>query len=169
MTYEPCPLHLNKKWSICQLYPDLGNSLMCLIICHDFAWDSEDLGTHFCAKGFYFNTKCFNLSFPIIMRWVANVACMKERCIQGFAEETWKEEPLGRPKIDGRTILKWVLKDCSWEGIGLLWLRIRTSGKLLWLDCSVWGYGQVASSCECNHEPLGSIKCREFLDWLKNC
>jgi hypothetical protein len=60
---------------------------MCLIICHGFACDLEKLGTHFCAQGVYFNTKCFNLSFSRIMRWAGNVACMKERCIQGFGEE----------------------------------------------------------------------------------
>ena len=26
---------------------------------------------------------------------------------------------------------------------------------------------QVAGTCECGNEPSGSIKCGEFLDWLK--
>ena len=25
----------------------------------------------------------------------------------------------------------------------------------------------MAGTCECGNEPSGSIKCREFLDWLK--
>jgi hypothetical protein len=28
--------------------------------------------------------------------------------------------------------------------------------------------GQIAGTCECGNEPSGSIKCGEFLDWLKN-
>ena len=40
----------------------------------------------------------------------------------------------------------------------------------------MWGYGldqaglglrQVAGTCDCSNEPSGSIKCWEFLDWLK--
>jgi len=40
----------------------------------------------------------------------------------------------------------------------------------------MWGHGldwpgseqeQVVGSCECGDEPLGSIKCGEFLDWLR--
>jgi hypothetical protein len=27
----------------------------------------------------------------------------------------------------------------------------------------------VAGCCECGNERLGSIKCGEFLDWLRNC
>jgi hypothetical protein len=32
------------------------------------------------------------------------------------------------------------------------------------VDRSGSGYGQMADSCECDNEPLGSIKCGEFLD-----
>jgi len=60
---------------------------MCLIIHHDFAHDLENPGTHFCAIGVYFNTKCFTLTFSG-MRWARNVACMKEMCIQSLGEET---------------------------------------------------------------------------------
>ena len=35
--------------------------------------------------------------------------------------------------------------------IGSSWLRIGTSGGI----------------CECGNEPSGSVKCGEFLDWLK--
>jgi len=27
----------------------------------------------------------------------------------------------------------------------------------------------VVCSCECGDEPLGSIKCGEFIDWLRTC
>jgi len=29
------------------------------------------------------------------------------------------------------------------------------------------GYGQVAGTCECGNEPSGSIKCKEFIYYLK--
>ena len=29
------------------------------------------------------------------------------------------------------------------------------------------GQGQVADTCECGNEPSGSIKCGEFLDYLR--
>ena len=32
------------------------------------------------------------------------------------------------------------------------------------LDWAGPGQGQVADACECGNEPLGSIKCGEFLD-----
>jgi hypothetical protein len=32
------------------------------------------------------------------------------------------------------------------------------------LDQSGLGCGQVAGGCECDNEPLGTIKCGEFLD-----
>ena len=35
------------------------------------------------------------------------------------------------------------------------------------LDRAGPGEGQMAGTCECGDEPSGSIKCCEFLDWLK--
>ena len=35
------------------------------------------------------------------------------------------------------------------------------------LDQAGSGQGQVAGTSECGNEPSGSIKCGEFLDWLK--
>jgi hypothetical protein len=35
------------------------------------------------------------------------------------------------------------------------------------LDCAVSGYVQGEGTCESGNEILGSIKSREFLDWLK--
>jgi hypothetical protein len=37
------------------------------------------------------------------------------------------------------------------------------------LDRAGSGCGHKAGTCECGNELSGSIKCREFLDWLKNC
>jgi len=55
---------------------------------------------------------------------------------------------LGRMGVDGRIILNWVSK--KWDGEA--WTR------LIWLRT-----GTMAGACECDNEPLGSIKCREFL------
>jgi hypothetical protein len=58
---------------------------------------------------------------------------------------------LGDPSIDVRIILKLTFK--KWDVVGawtgLCWLRIGTG--------------------ECGNEPLGSVKCGEFLDQLRNC
>jgi len=35
------------------------------------------------------------------------------------------------------------------------------------LDRAGSGQGQVAGCCKCGNEPFGSIKCGEFLDYLK--
>ena len=35
------------------------------------------------------------------------------------------------------------------------------------LDWSGPGQGQVASTCKSGNEPSGSIKCAEFLNWLR--
>jgi hypothetical protein len=50
------------------------------------------------------------------------------RILVGRPEGRW---PLGRPGIDGRIILKWILK--NWDGAwtGLTLLRIGTCGGLL--------------------------------------
>jgi len=60
---------------------------------------------------------------------------------------------LGDPGVDGRIVLRWIFRKRNvgvWTGSS--WLRI----------------GQVAGTCKCNNELPGSIKCDEFLDWLKN-
>jgi hypothetical protein len=44
------------------------------------------------------------------------------------------KRPLRRPRRRWRTILKWILREIGWDGvdwIGLIWLRIGTSGGLL--------------------------------------
>jgi len=53
---------------------------------------------------------------------------------------------LGDTGIDGRIILRWIFG--KWD--------------MDWIELA-----QVAGSCECGNELLGSIKCGEFLDWLK--
>jgi hypothetical protein len=56
--------------------------------------------------------------------------------------------PPGRPRRRWRIILKWIFR--KWDG------------SMDWVDLAK--QGQAVGSCECGNEPLGSIKCREFLD-----
>jgi hypothetical protein len=54
--------------------------------------------------------------------------------------------------VDERIILKWIFS--KWDGEHRL-------------DQSDSGQGQVAGTCECGNELTGSMKCCEFLDWLR--
>ena len=63
-----------------------------------------------------------------------------------------KGDHLENPDVNDRLILKWILD--KWD-----------EGHEL--DRSGSGQGQVAGSCECGNEPSGSIKCGEFVDWLR--
>jgi hypothetical protein len=56
---------------------------------------------------------------------------------------------LENPGIDGRIILKWILK--KWDGGGMDWIDMTQ-------DRDRW------RTCEHGNEPLGSIKCGEFVD-----
>ena len=53
------------------------------------------------------------------------------------------------PGADGRIILKWIFE--MWNG---------GHG----LDRSGSGQGKVTGACKCGNEPVGPIKCGEFLD-----
>ena len=72
------------------------------------------------------------------MRWAGHVACMGDRRVAcrvlvGILErERERAGPLGRPGVDGRIILKGILRKWDEEAwTGLIWLRIRTGGGLL--------------------------------------
>jgi len=58
-----------------------------------------------------------------------------------------ERDHLGDPGVDGRIILRCIFRNWGVEA---------------WT-----GQGQVAGTCECGNEPLGSIKCGEFLDLLR--
>lgn len=87
-------------------------------------------------------------------RWVVNAVCMErwEMHTRFWLESLRKEvvEDLG---IERSMILKWIFKK---QGMHRL-------------DWSTSGYGQVAGSFECGIDHSGSIKCREFLLWLRTC
>jgi hypothetical protein len=61
-----------------------------------------------------------------------------------------KNRPLGTPRLDGRIILRLTFR--KWDvGVwtGSSWLRIGTG------------------TCEYDKEPVSSIKCMEFFDYIK--
>jgi hypothetical protein len=74
------------------------------------------------------------------MGWVCNAYGGGRRPIQGFGGETLRErDHLGDPGIDGRIILRWILRKWDVEvWTGSSWLRI----------------GTLSGTCECG----------EFLD-----
>jgi len=59
---------------------------------------------------------------------------------------------LEEPGVDRTIILRWIFR--KWDG---------EHG----LDRSVTGQGQVASCCKLGNESSVSVKCGEFLDWLR--
>jgi hypothetical protein len=67
----------------------------------------------------------------IRMRWAGHVARMGEergvyRALVGKSEG---KRPLGRPDVDGRIILRWILRKLEGVvGTGWSWLRIGTGG-----------------------------------------
>ena len=74
------------------------------------------------------------------------VACVRERRgVYGVFVGNLRQ----RDHLEDFDINEWIL--LKWDG-----------GHAL--DWSGSGYGQMADSCECGDEPLGSIKCWEFLD-----
>jgi hypothetical protein len=69
----------------------------------------------------------------------------------GILERRDHLEDLG---VDGRIILEWIIgKFGGSVWIGFIWLGTGISGGL----------------CEHDNEPSGSLKGREFLDWLRGC
>jgi hypothetical protein len=61
---------------------------------------------------------------------------------------------LGRPRYSSEDKVKIHFQELEWKHE---------------LDSSDSGQGQVAGACECGDEHSGSIKCREFFDYLRNC
>ena len=88
------------------------------------------------------------------MRWTA--LWYVRETVKVHTEICWADlrerDHLEHVGLNGRIILKWIFK--KWDGelwALLIWLRV----------------GQEAGYCECGNELSGSIKCGEFLDWLR--
>ena len=110
---------------------------------------NEELNDLYCSPNIVWVIKSRRI------RWAVHVARMGERrgvyrVLVGKPERNH----LGDPGLDGRIILRWIFR----KGIWVYGLNRVGSG-----------LGQVAGACECGNEPSGSIKCGEFLDWLKTC
>jgi hypothetical protein len=71
------------------------------------------------------------------------------RVLVGSMQEKSQFEDLG---VDGRMILKWVL---------------RKQNRRAWTE-SGSGHRSVAGSCEHSDDPVGFIKCEEFLKFVRN-
>ena len=90
--------------------------------------------------------------------------------------EVWSVPPV-TPSIVHTTIVysvwRWLMKLKHVAGDKLLIklyldLFLYSSINRFIVHVSTWRYRQVVSCCRHSNEPSGSIKCREFLDWLMN-
>jgi len=79
------------------------------------------------------------------------VACIGDR--RG-AYRVFVGRPDGDLGVGSRIILKWIFK--KWDG----WHG---------LDCFDSEQGQLVGTCNCSNEPLVSIRCGEFLVYLRTC
>ena len=79
----------------------------------------------------------------------------EEKCMGSFGGETWESRPLGRLTHRWQVTMKRDNREIGWNGggIGLYGLQ----------------QGQVVGCSECGNTCLDSLKCGEFLDYLKTC
>jgi hypothetical protein len=103
------------------------------------------------------------------MRWVGHVESMVEkigvyRVVKGKPEG---KRPLGRPRYRWEGNIKTDIQEGWWGGVD--WMNLHEAGCGAWTGSIWFRTGKVAGTCECGNEPSGSIKCGEFLDWLRTC
>ena len=66
-----------------------------------------------------------------------------------------RRRPLGKPRKSWEDNIKMDLQEGGWRGMD--WVLLAQDK------------GRAAGSCEQNNKPSGSLKCGEFLDWLRTC
>jgi hypothetical protein len=71
-----------------------------------------------------------------------------KKCILSFTQEMWSEENMTDEGIDGRIMLKLILKKYSMR---------------MWTELINLRIVPVEGPCEHGNEPLGSVKGRDFL------
>ena len=88
------------------------------------------------------------------MRWVGHVECMGERrgVYRVLVGKPEGKRQLGRSRHRWEDNIKMDLQEVGCGGMD--WIDLVQ-------DRDRW------RACECGNEPAGSIKCGEFLDWLK--
>jgi hypothetical protein len=93
----------------------------------------------------------------------------QERCIQCSGGEAWGKEPLGRPRIRWECNIKMDLQEVGWETwTGLVWLRIGTGGRHLWMRYWTFGLHKMlnmswlAEDVLTSQEGLSSIEFHEM-------
>jgi hypothetical protein len=88
------------------------------------------------------------------LRWAGHVARMRQRkgAYRALVEKHEGRSPLERPRRRWKDNIKMDIREVGWGH------RLDQSGS---------GQKEVAGSCECGDEPSGSIKCREFLEYLR--
>ena len=72
----------------------------------------------------------------------------KRGVYRGLVRKPEGNRPFGRPRR-------------RWEDNIKMDLQEMGCGGMDWIELAL---GQVAGTCECGNEPLGSVKCGEFLD-----
>jgi hypothetical protein len=88
------------------------------------------------------------------VRWVGLVACDGEMRNTVLIWNFWHKDHMEDLGIGGRILLRWFWKKLygkAWAG--LIWLRM----------------GSMTGCFEQCNWPAGSIKCGQFLYWLRNC
>jgi hypothetical protein len=92
-------------------------------------------------------------------------SCAQKQCVPALKNNVFPRSTV----LKNNMFLR--LKHCVPALKNIVFLRSKTSlESAMWgygLDRAGSGYGQVAGTCECGNEPSGSIKCGEFLDWLR--
>ena len=81
---------------------------------------------------------------PRTMRWTGHRASMEESCVPVLVGKPEGNRPLGRSRHRWENNIKQDLQQV-WRGkwTGLIWLRIGTCGRLLWMQQRTFGFPKM--------------------------